>query len=343
MQRIFADIYRFSRCGHHSRTQRLSRSVTTTTTPSAAMRSSSEDMHQIHGRLYLGNIAAARNHQELRQRNIGTVLTVMQSRIPDDDRHHRLDYHWIDAEDRPEEDLLTEFPKAFDIIDQSLKSGAGILVHCKAGVSRSATIVISYLMRAQRKTYKDAMDLVQSKRDIVGPNHGFRDQLRLYEWMGCRLNANDRRFRHYLLQTCVWYYFCSLREYFELLSGAEKVVGDELATGQRYQCSGRGCSQPLFADINVIRNDSTADKVCGRVFVEPRPWMRELSAPTDPDASEVAIKCPNCARVVAKVITRRTPLRCKCADHKGSHWLKIQMLDQSFKKSSTIANNANRS
>ncbi|MGL5100977.1 MAG: dual specificity protein phosphatase family protein [Plesiomonas sp.] len=51
-----------------------------------------------------------------------------------------------------------------------------MLVHCWAGMSRSATIVLSYLMLKQNMTLKEAINTVKEKRGIL-PNRGFLRQL----------------------------------------------------------------------------------------------------------------------------------------------------------------------
>jgi hypothetical protein len=50
-----------------------------------------------------------------------------------------------------------------------------------AGVSRSATVVIAYLMKTRNMAYNDAHAAVKDARAIVQPNHGFREQLKNFE------------------------------------------------------------------------------------------------------------------------------------------------------------------
>jgi protein-tyrosine phosphatase len=54
-------------------------------------------------------------------------------------------------------------------------------VHCWAGVSRSATIVIAYLMRKNKWPLETAMDYVKQKRNFINPNHGFLAKLKDFE------------------------------------------------------------------------------------------------------------------------------------------------------------------
>jgi protein-tyrosine phosphatase len=69
--------------------------------------------------------------------------------------------------------LKRKFKECIDFIKSATINGK-ILVHCFAGVSRSATVVIAYLMQEHGLTYHAAMKLVKSKRPFINPNEGFR-------------------------------------------------------------------------------------------------------------------------------------------------------------------------
>ncbi len=66
-------------------------------------------------------------------------------------------------------------------IGSAIGKGCNVLVHCQAGISRSATAVIAYLMQSEEISYVEALDDVRSKRPIVSPNLGFSEQLRNFE------------------------------------------------------------------------------------------------------------------------------------------------------------------
>ena len=47
------------------------------------------------------------------------------------------------------------------------------MIHCRHGVSRSASIVIGYLIKFKKLKYEDAFNFVKSKRNCINPNSNF--------------------------------------------------------------------------------------------------------------------------------------------------------------------------
>jgi protein-tyrosine phosphatase len=70
-----------------------------------------------------------------------------------------------------------------------------------AGVSRSATIVLSYLMKHHNLHLDEALNLVRDSRPIINPNHGFRAQLSEYEQM-IRSKATIPSNRSHVMRKC---------------------------------------------------------------------------------------------------------------------------------------------
>jgi hypothetical protein len=85
------------------------------------------------------------------------------------------------VEDDASVPLVSFFSEAFRFIDEAHAANEAVLVHCQAGISRSPTIVLSYLIRKQSILLKAALTMVTSARKIAHPNIGFLIQLIRFE------------------------------------------------------------------------------------------------------------------------------------------------------------------
>jgi protein tyrosine phosphatase len=76
-------------------------------------------------------------------------------------------------------------------MSEALSSQQAVLVHCEAGISRSATTVIAYLMKFHNMTLGQAFQHTKERRRIINPNTGFVEQLRRFEHTVREVNDND--------------------------------------------------------------------------------------------------------------------------------------------------------
>ncbi|XP_034664418.1 dual specificity protein phosphatase 18 [Drosophila subobscura] len=90
-------------------------------------------------------------------------------------------YLRVNAQDRSECDLAKHFDEVADLIEEVRLNGGCTLIHCVAGVSRSASLCLAYLMKHAGMSLREAYTHVQSIRPQVRPNSGFFQQLRRYE------------------------------------------------------------------------------------------------------------------------------------------------------------------
>ena len=90
----------------------------------------------------------------------------------------------VEILDEPGAKLSVYFKETGEFIRGAIEGGGQVLVHCFAGVSRSASVVIAYLMRYHNMTYSQACAHVQDRRPWINPNPGFVNQLKRYEtWL----------------------------------------------------------------------------------------------------------------------------------------------------------------
>ena len=128
--------------------------------------------------LYLGNLDASNNHEFLQSESISVILNVCET---PNKKYENIEYHHFPLVDEPTENIYKHFKTFFEIIDNALKEKKKILVHCFAGVSRSGTVIIGYIMHSQHITLKEAYQIARRKKRDISPNRGFWNQLCVYE------------------------------------------------------------------------------------------------------------------------------------------------------------------
>ncbi|CAF1650639.1 unnamed protein product, partial [Adineta ricciae] len=129
--------------------------------------------------LYLGSEWNASNFEELKAHGIGYVLNVsceIENFFPE-----HFQYLNIRVHDHDNVDLLKEWERTYRFMKEAKVNHRGCLVHCKMGISRSASTVIAYLMKEYNQTLTTAFEHVKTRRSCVQPNDGFRNQLVVYE------------------------------------------------------------------------------------------------------------------------------------------------------------------
>ena len=133
-----------------------------------------QDLNEIEDKLWLGNSFAAKDIKDLKEKGITKILTVMDTPLNIEEGFNRK---VIEVMDTINQNIIKYFGECLKFI----KGDEKILIHCAAGASRSATIVIAYLMWKNKIKYDEALQFVQKKRSIVWPNREFKEQLKMFE------------------------------------------------------------------------------------------------------------------------------------------------------------------
>jgi len=129
--------------------------------------------------VFLGNAYNANNAQTLESYKISSIINVSMEipnsfestykyyRIPilDDNHHHIIDY----------------IPGMLQFFEETpIDPDHALLIHCYMGSSRSASIVLLYLIMKCNFTFDAALTLIKAKRPIVNINTNFLEDIKTF-------------------------------------------------------------------------------------------------------------------------------------------------------------------
>ncbi|XP_057203521.1 dual specificity protein phosphatase 22-A [Triplophysa rosa] len=135
-------------------------------------------MNKVVDGLYLGNIRDSENRENLSRQGITHILSVCNNAKPVlEDKT----YLCIHAADASSQNLSQHFKDCIRFIHECRLNGGACLVHCLAGVSRSTTMVVAYLMTVTSYSWEECLSAVKAVRSFVGPNYGFQQQLQEFQ------------------------------------------------------------------------------------------------------------------------------------------------------------------
>lgn len=135
-------------------------------------------MNKIIPGLYVGNIRDAKDSIQLSENKITHILSIHDNAKP---ILPKIKYMCVEARDKPEQDLSEHFSQCIDFIHKARCKGGIVLVHCLAGVSRSVTITVVYIMTVTNLNWRDALNAVRGARRCANPNFGFQRQILNYQ------------------------------------------------------------------------------------------------------------------------------------------------------------------
>ncbi len=133
--------------------------------------------HEILPNLFLGNYKIASDKERLKALGITHILNCAKE--IECIFRGEFNYSHIQLNDDPNTRVSHLFDEVHKYIDKVIGNNGKILVHCYAGISRSATIVISYIIHKKLfNSFPIIMSYVKNIRPNVNPNAGFTNQLK---------------------------------------------------------------------------------------------------------------------------------------------------------------------
>lgn len=133
-----------------------------------------EEINEILPNLYLGSVFAIKD-----LKNIDQIISIISNdELGDWDPFDSigLPRKVINFEDK-KEGISRYLDEVVDFIHELLASGKRVFIHCYAGISRSPSFVIAYLIKYKHMSYKKAEEFVGNKRDIINPHSSLKKEV----------------------------------------------------------------------------------------------------------------------------------------------------------------------
>ncbi|KAM0940975.1 putative phosphoric monoester hydrolase [Dioscorea sansibarensis] len=223
----------------------------------------------------------------------------------------------VPVRDTEDEDLLDYLEVCLDFIHENREKGS-VLVHCFAGVSRSAAVITAYLMRTEQRSLEDALESLRESCEFICPNDGFLEQLKMFENMGFKVDTTNPIYKRFRLKI-LGHFYKQGEKIDSFVFGAdpglplessvpEGGASKEVQPTKAFRC--RKCRRIIALEENVInhepgegetcfnwhkrkssRNYDRSDETqCSSIFVEPLKWMTTV----EEGALEGKLLCIHC-------------------------------------------------
>lgn len=132
------------------------------------------EITKIEKNLYLANMAAI-NQENIDKYNIKYIVEA-HDKYKNQQRFD-VNYLSLEFEDRSFVNIMDKFDKVNDFISDAIDKEESVVVHCSAGVSRSASLVTAYLINSGY-SLQGAIRRMKRLRETYDPNTGFQNQLK---------------------------------------------------------------------------------------------------------------------------------------------------------------------
>lgn len=143
-------------------------------------------MQEILPGIFLGPYAAAMKKELANLKAIG-ITHIICVRQREEEGVVRMnfesDFHYllVEMSDASVQMVMPQLPRVRDFIDGCIMGGGKVLLHGNAGISRSGTLMVAYIMEKRGLPFNTALRVVQARRFCVSPNEEFQRQLSEYE------------------------------------------------------------------------------------------------------------------------------------------------------------------
>lgn len=142
------------------------------------------ELQEVVSNVFISNVFGARSKAKLQDKGISRIVVAAAELDMFHESQPDLEYLRLPLADNPGQKLMPSLAEGCDFIQKARSEGRACLVHCAGGGSRSASVVIGFLLRHESSDFPSveaALQHLKAVRPIVEPNWGFLEQLREFE------------------------------------------------------------------------------------------------------------------------------------------------------------------
>lgn len=202
----------------------------------------------------------------------------------------KIKHLYLDINDAYDENILRFVEQAHEFIDSVVQENKGVLIHCLAGISRSSSIILSYISQKNKKGVSENFTDMLKKYPFAQPNEQFFQQLLLYEKMNYNLNGYSKYHLIFKQSKCKFD-----KNYFQQLASLNLL--NEKDPVYKFQC--KFCRFPLFNNNDIVEHDLEKYNIkksrlkknyghsCTSIFIKKPMWL------STEQKMKGVIYCPN--------------------------------------------------
>jgi protein-tyrosine phosphatase len=129
--------------------------------------------------LYIGDAKMASNVSLLQRYQITHIVNCASELKSNERKYNQMfNYLMLPMVDGFDTDLNDYITTVIEFIEDALENKGNVFIHCSQGISRSASILIAYLMYKYNTPYDETLEFVRQSRPECKPNGFFEYQLK---------------------------------------------------------------------------------------------------------------------------------------------------------------------
>ena len=136
-------------------------------------------MSEIFNNLWITCGGTAREYDFLRENEITHILNCAEEEPMNYPKDMTIIH--IPMTDDEDDNAISQIIQGAQILAVWMNADANTIVHCKAGISRSVTVVLAWMIIYKEYTFNNAYKFVQGKRNFINPNDYYRKLLKIIE------------------------------------------------------------------------------------------------------------------------------------------------------------------